>query len=85
MEEAAETGPMKMEGGKTREVELLFSRLPISRNYRDVIFTEKETTLQEQYLDVSELPIKCDAAACAEKATPDTCILLNSGLFPGST
>lgn len=31
MDEAAETGPMKMDGGKTREVELLFSRLPIFR------------------------------------------------------
>lgn len=42
MDEAAETGPMKMDGGKTREVELPFSRLPISRNYRDAVFTEEK-------------------------------------------
>lgn len=39
MEEAEETGPMKMDGGKTREVALPFSRLSISINYRDVMGT----------------------------------------------
>lgn len=47
MDEAAETGPMKMDGGKTREIELLFSRLPISRNCRDVMFTEWENAYWE--------------------------------------
>lgn len=42
MDEAAETGPTKMDGGKTREMELFLSRLPISRNYQDVVFTEWE-------------------------------------------
>jgi hypothetical protein len=36
IDDAAETGPMKMDGGKTSEMELFFPRLPISGSFREV-------------------------------------------------
>lgn len=60
MEEAAEAGPMRMDGGKTREMELFFSRLPISGNCasRAMLTVERELPIEHD-----------DAAACVEKAT----------------